>query len=98
MRFWGVMEMLQKHETVNKRLLVVTLFNQNAEELEVLLAANIISLVNEKFPDSIGKKSDTIFSLLNSSLDSVALTAGNNIYQRRKKSIFTILQIYYVYW
>jgi hypothetical protein len=76
LRFWGLMDLLHKSETVNKRMVVVNLFNQNAEELEVLLAANIISYVNEKFPDSMGKKSDSIFSLLNSSLDSVALSAG----------------------
>jgi len=77
-RFWNLMEALHKDGHVNKRSIIVNIFNhQHTEELESLLASHTISFVNERFPDSIGKKTDTIFTLLNSSLDSVALTPGS---------------------
>lgn len=47
------------------------------QELEPMLAANIISITNEIFPESSSKKSDSISSLLHQSLDSVAISAGS---------------------
>jgi len=79
MRFWNMMSILHKEPRVNKRRMVVTVFNQYAEELEALLASNIISYTNETFPDTpVGKKSDSsISSLIHQSLDSVALSPGS---------------------
>ncbi|PRP88102.1 hypothetical protein PROFUN_04193 [Planoprotostelium fungivorum] len=77
-RFWNLMEILHKDRYVNKRWIVVNIFHhQHTEELENLLQAQLISFVNERFADPISKKPDSIFSLLNSSLDSIALTAGS---------------------
>jgi len=78
LRFWNLMDILNKERHVNKRNIVVNVFyHQHTEELQSLLSSHIISFVNERFPDSIGKKPDSIFSLLNSSLDSIAYTAGS---------------------
>eukprot|EP01117_Protostelium_nocturnum_P008193 TRINITY_DN2922_c0_g1_i1.p1 TRINITY_DN2922_c0_g1~~TRINITY_DN2922_c0_g1_i1.p1 ORF type:complete len:652 (+),score=205.34 TRINITY_DN2922_c0_g1_i1:155-2110(+) len=77
-RFWNLMEILHKDRYVNKRSLVVDVFHhQHTEELENLLQAQLITYVNERFADPISKKPDSIFGLLNSSLDSIALSAGS---------------------
>jgi hypothetical protein len=77
LRFWTMMELLHKERNINKRLMVVNVFNEYTEELDKLLAMTIVCYVNQKFADSEGKKFDSIFSLLNNSLDSVAITAGS---------------------
>jgi len=69
--------MLHQEETVNKRQMIVTIFNQYTDEVESLLASNILTILNEQFPDTISKQPESIFSLLNSSLDSVAIAAGS---------------------
>eukprot|EP01119_Soliformovum_irregulare_P019068 TRINITY_DN5974_c0_g1_i2.p2 TRINITY_DN5974_c0_g1~~TRINITY_DN5974_c0_g1_i2.p2 ORF type:complete len:195 (+),score=73.28 TRINITY_DN5974_c0_g1_i2:1342-1926(+) len=74
---WDMMELLQKEKRVNKRKLIVNVFNEHADELEPMLAANLISMTNEIFPEGNSKKSDSISSLLHQSLDSVAITAGS---------------------
>eukprot|EP01114_Cavostelium_apophysatum_P022850 TRINITY_DN8410_c0_g1_i1.p1 TRINITY_DN8410_c0_g1~~TRINITY_DN8410_c0_g1_i1.p1 ORF type:complete len:609 (+),score=142.17 TRINITY_DN8410_c0_g1_i1:91-1917(+) len=77
LRFWTMMELLHQEETVNRRLMIVNVFYQNTDELESLLASHMITIVNEQPPDTMSKKPDSIFSLLNSSLDSVAIAAGS---------------------
>eukprot|EP01119_Soliformovum_irregulare_P019069 TRINITY_DN5974_c0_g1_i4.p1 TRINITY_DN5974_c0_g1~~TRINITY_DN5974_c0_g1_i4.p1 ORF type:complete len:335 (+),score=110.67 TRINITY_DN5974_c0_g1_i4:924-1928(+) len=77
LRMWDMMELLQKEKRVNKRKLIVNVFNEHADELEPMLAANLISMTNEIFPEGNSKKSDSISSLLHQSLDSVAITAGS---------------------
>src|SRR5690348_2793172 len=78
LRFWNMMAMLHKEGRVNKRKMLVNVFNQYSEELDTLLALGIISYTNEKFPDTpVGKKADSISSLIHQSLDSVALQPGS---------------------